>query len=132
MLRMTDHRHCRFSASDGVLELAGPPAALRSLSRLLRQHAEPCEVPITGGSVAQQVTSGPLRVSLRDMTTLHLGGSLAHLDIIWDALDDVAEDAETTEKGRVNRHQHIEYYPGDTYRSPDSMPLIIMADWPAE
>lgn len=105
---MSDHRRCRFSASDGVLELAGPPAALRSLGRLLRQHAEPCEVPITGRSVAQEVTSGPLLVSLRDMTTLHFCGSPAHLNIIWDALDDVADDAETADERHVNRHQHIE------------------------
>lgn len=127
---MSDHRRCRFSASDGVLQLAGPPAALRDLGRLLRQQAEPCEVPITGGYVAQEVTGGPLRVSLRDPATVHVGGSPAHLDIIWDALEDVAEDAETADERHVNRHQHIEYYPGDPYRSPDSVPLIIVADWP--
>lgn len=89
-------------------------------------------MPIAGGSVAQEVGSGPLLVTLRDKTTLHVYGSPAHLDIIWDALDDVADDAETAEHRHVKRHQHIEYYPGDKYRSPDSMPLVIMADWPDE
>ncbi|MEU8817605.1 hypothetical protein [Actinoplanes sp. NPDC048796] len=42
----------------------------------------------------------------------------------------VAADAETAEDRKVNRHQHIEYFPGDEHRSPDSMPLIILADPP--
>ncbi|MEO3927677.1 hypothetical protein ABGB07_27975 [Micromonosporaceae bacterium B7E4] len=129
---MSDHRHCRLSVSDGELELAGPPTALRALGRRLRQHAEPSEVGITGGSVAQEVTSGPLLVSLRGTTTLHLSGGHEYLDIIWDALDGVAEQAETADDRGVNRHQHIEYLPGDKYRSPDSVPLAIVADWPEQ
>ncbi|MFG2066707.1 hypothetical protein ACGFKZ_07610 [Micromonospora tulbaghiae] len=125
-----DHRRCRLSVSDDDLELAGPPAALRALGRLLRQHAEPFEVGITGGVISQEATEGPLLVSLQGGTTLHLSGGREYLDIIWDALDGVAEQAETADDRRINRHQHVEYLPGDGYRSPDSVPLVIVADWP--
>ncbi|WP_206745056.1 Imm32 family immunity protein [Micromonospora sp. CB01531] len=125
-----DHRRCRLSVSDGELELAGPPAALRALGRLLRQHAEPFEVAITGGVVSQEATDGPLLVSLQGGTTLQLSGGRDYLDIIWDVLDGVAEQAETADDRTINRHQHVEYLPGDDYRSPDSVPLVIVADWP--
>ncbi len=126
-----DCRRCRLSVSTGELELAAPPPdALRALSGLLRQHAEPFEVAITGGIVSQEVTTGPLLVSLRGRTTLHFSGGREYLDIIWDALDGVAEQAETADDRMVNRHQHIEYLPEDDYRSPDSVPLVISADWP--
>ncbi|MFY1618761.1 Imm32 family immunity protein [Micromonospora sp. WMMD736] len=127
---MDDHRRCRLSASDAELELAGPPAALRALSRLLRHHVEPFEVAVTDGAVGQEVTAGPLLVSLLGGTTLHFSGGHEYLDIIWDALDGVAEQAETADDRAVRRHQHIEYSPGDEYRSPDSVSLIIAADWP--
>ena len=42
----------------------------------------------------------------------------------------MTEQAETTDDYGVNRHQHIEYFPGDEYRSPDCVPLIIVAAWP--
>ncbi|WP_435869731.1 Imm32 family immunity protein [Actinoplanes xinjiangensis] len=59
------------------------------------------------------------------------GGS-DFLDIIWDALDGVAEQAMTAEDRSINRHQHIEYFPGDEYRSPNSVPLVIVADGPEQ
>jgi hypothetical protein len=125
-----DHRLCRLSVSDGEVELAGPPAALRALGRLLCRSAEVVEVAVAGGAVVQERTVGPLIVGLRDATTLHLCGGDQYLDIVWDALDGVAGQAETAEDRRVNRHQHIEYLPGDTYRSPECVPLVIVADWP--
>ncbi|MEV4135645.1 hypothetical protein AB0J72_26150 [Dactylosporangium sp. NPDC049742] len=128
---MDDQQHCRLSVSGGELELAGPPAALRALSELLRCEVEPVEVPTEGGTVAQEITDGPLLVGLND-TTLRLTGGRTYLDIVWDALDGVAEEVETADHRGVNRHQHIEYYRGDQYRSPDSLPLIILADWPDE
>jgi hypothetical protein len=129
---MSDYRLCRLSVSDGELELAGPPAALRALGRRLRRHADPLEVVISGGSVVQEVTGGPLLVSLRDATTLHVSGAHEYLDILWDALDGVAHLSETADDRGVNRHQHIEHFPGDEHRSPDSIPLVIVADWPDE
>ncbi|MET7402028.1 hypothetical protein ABZS66_51955 [Dactylosporangium sp. NPDC005572] len=127
---MDDHRRCRLSISDGELELAGPPAGLRALGRLLRQHPDPIEVAITGGVVGQEATAGPLLVCQHSGATLHFSGGREYLDIIWDALDGVAEQAETADDRTVNRHQHIEYFPGDRYRSPESVPLVIVADWP--
>jgi hypothetical protein len=85
---------------------------------------------ITGGVVSQEQTVGPLLVSLQDAATLRFSGSREYLDIIWDALDGVAEQAETADHQAIKRHQHIEYFPGDVYRSPGSIPLVIMADWP--
>nr|WP_143728436.1 hypothetical protein [Micromonospora cremea] len=127
---MDDYRRCRLSVSDDELELAGSPAALRALSRLLRHHAEPFEVAVTDGAVSQEATAGPLLVSLQRGTKLHFSGGREYLDIIWDALDGVAEQAETADDRTVHRHQHIEYFPGDDYRSPDSVPLVIVSDWP--
>ncbi|MEV6694928.1 hypothetical protein AB0M35_25970 [Micromonospora sp. NPDC051196] len=127
---MDDYRRCRLTVSDGELELAGPPAALRALGRLLREHAEPFDVAITGGVVSQEATAGPLLVSLQGETALRFSGGREYLDIIGNALDGVAEQAETAEDRTVHQHQHIEYFPGDDYRSPDSAPLIIVADWP--
>lgn len=66
---MDDHRFCRLSVSDGELELAGPPTVLRAVARLLRQHAGPPEVTITGGVVVQEETVGPLLVSLKGEAT---------------------------------------------------------------
>jgi hypothetical protein len=127
---MDDHRRCRLSVSDGELELAGPPGALRALGRLLRRRAEPFEVAITGGTVVQEVSSGPLLVRLQGATALHFSGGREYLGIIWDGLDGVADQAETADDRGVNRHHHIEYFPGDEYRSPNSVPLVIVADWP--
>ena len=127
---MDDHRRCRLSVSDGALELAGPPKALLALGRLLRQHPETFRVAITGGVVSQEASAGPLLVRVQGETTLHLSGCREYLAIIWDALDGVAEQAETADDRTVLRHQHIEYLPGDHYRSPDSVPLVITADWP--
>jgi len=87
---------------------------------------------VIGGTIAQEVTGGPLLVGLQDATTLHLSGGRQYLDIIWDALDGVADQAEAADDRGVNRHQHIEHLPGDEYRSPDSIPLAIVADWPDE
>ena len=127
--RMDDLRRCRFSVSDDELELAGPPTALRALSRRLRQGTE--SIAIADGSLVQEVTSGPLIVGFRDPATLHLSGGREYLDIVWDALDGVAEQAESGDERGVNPHVHIEYFPGDEYRSPRSVPLVIVADWPA-
>lgn len=127
---MDDVRRCRLSIAGEELELAGPPSGLRALSRHLRRHAESPTVTIAGGSVTQEVSAGPLLVSLRGATTLHFSGSRDALHIIWQALDGVADEAMTAEDQRVNRHQHIEHFPGDEYRSPDSIPLVIVADWP--
>lgn len=113
------------------MELAGPPSALRALADLLRRGAGQVEVAIAGGVVVQEVTDGPLLVGSHD-TTLRLSGGRDYLGNFWHALDGVAEQAETAEDRRVPRHQHIEYFPGDEYRSPDSVPLIILADWPDE
>lgn len=88
---------------------------------------------ITGGVVAQEETVGPLLVSLEGEATLHFAGGRQYLDIIWDAVDGVAEQAEqaeTADDRAVHWHQHIEYLPEDEYRSPNSVPLIIVADWP--
>ncbi|MEV6596411.1 hypothetical protein AB0M36_06020 [Actinoplanes sp. NPDC051346] len=127
---MSDHQRCRLSVSGDELELSGPPGALRALGGLLRRHVERVEVTITGGTVAQEVTAGPLLIGLRDRTMLRVSGGREYLDILWDALDGVAEQAETADSRGVNRHQHIEYFPGDDFRSPDSVPLVIVADWP--
>ncbi|MFF0723058.1 hypothetical protein [Micromonospora sp. NPDC003816] len=120
-----------YSVSDGEVELAGPPAALRALARLLRAPAEPVEATITGGVVVQTETIGPLLVSLDD-APLHFSGGRECLDIVWDALDGVAEQAETADDRAVHRHQHIEYLPGDDYPAPECIPLVIVADWPEE
>jgi hypothetical protein len=95
---MSDHQLCRLSVSDGELELAGPPAALRALGRQLRQYgAQPLDVAISGGSVVQEVTCGPLLVSLPDAITLHVSGGHEYLDILWEALDGVAHLSETAD-----------------------------------
>ena len=47
------------------------------------------------------------------------------------ALGGVAEQTMTAEDWTINRHQHIEYFPGDEYRSPNSVALVI-ADWPEQ
>lgn len=49
--------------------------------------------------MAQEVTTGPLLVSLRGGATLHFSGGRELLAIVWDALDGVAEQAETAEDG---------------------------------
>lgn len=85
---------------------------------------------VTDGAVSQEATAGPLLVSLQGGTTVHFSGGREYLDIIWDALDGVAEQAETADDRTVHRHQHIEYLPGDDFRSPDSVPLVIVSDWP--
>ncbi|MGY0004669.1 Imm32 family immunity protein [Micromonospora sp. I033] len=128
---MNDHRLCRLSTSGGELELAGPPAALRALALLLRKPQERVEAQVSGGVVVQERTEGPLTVSLRGDDTLHLAGGHRYLGIAWDAFDGVAEQAESAEDRGVRRHQHIEYLaPDDEYRSPRSVPLIIVSDWP--
>lgn len=128
---MNLYRLCRLSTSDGELELAGPPAALRALALLLRGAQGKVEAQVSGGAVVQEPTEGPLTVSLRGEDMLHLAGGRRYLDIVWDALDGVAEQAEAAEDRGVSRHQHIEYLPpDDEYRSPVSVPLIIVSDRP--
>src|SRR4051812_24816049 len=113
---MRNYPRCRLSINGSELELAGTPSALRALGQRLRRHADFSEVAITGGSVAQEVTTGPLLVSLQGVAALHFSGGLEFLAIVWDALDGVAEQAETAEDRSINRHQHIEYFPGDEHR----------------
>lgn len=128
---MDRYRLCRLSTSGGELELAGPPDALRALALLLSEARGRVEVQVSGGVVVQERTEGPLTVSLRGADTLHLAGGHQYLDIVWDALDGVAEQAEGAGDRGVNRHQHIEYLPpDDEFRSPASVPLIIVSDWP--
>ena len=129
---MGDHRRCRLSVDGGELELAGPPTALRALGQLLRQGVTTVEVVVAGGAVAQEVTAGPLLVALAAPTTVRFSGGPEYLDLVWDALDGVADQAEMVDEPGVKCHQHLEYLPGDDYRSPDSMPLVIVADWPDE
>jgi len=85
---------------------------------------------VTGGTIEQQVTTGPLLVTLQETNRLRFSGARDRLDIVWDALDGVADQAETAEDRHVNRHQHIEHFPGDERCSPASVALIIVADWP--
>ncbi|MFI7079590.1 hypothetical protein ACIBO1_20030 [Micromonospora sp. NPDC049903] len=117
--------------ADGEGELS--PAHFSGLAvlsyGLLRAPAEPVEATITGGVVVQTETVGPLLVSL-DGAALHFSVGRECLDIVWAALDGVAEQAETADDRAVNRHQHIEYLPGDGYRAPEYIPLVIVADWP--
>jgi hypothetical protein len=113
---MDDHQRCRLSTGGGETELAGPPAALRALGELLRSSSTIVDVAIIGGSVVQEITSGRLLVGMRGGPTLHFSGGRDVLDIIWDALDGVADQAEDTGERGVNRHQHIEHYPGDEYQ----------------
>jgi hypothetical protein len=114
--------------------LEGPPGALRRLSSRLR--ASPmAEVALgdDGLILRQFVTSGGLRVAV-DGVVLVLSGRPAALDLVWSALDDLADEAEAADPQGVQRHVHIEYLgPGDDeYRSPDSVPLVISSDWPAD
>jgi hypothetical protein len=127
---MNDQQHCRLSIDDEETELAGPPTALRALADLIRAGGEPVSVPVIGGFVARSTTRGPLLVSLRPGPTLHFSGGREFLALVVEALQGVADEADSADDRAVNRHQHIEYYPGDEYRSPDSIPLVIVADWP--
>jgi hypothetical protein len=127
---MSDHTGCRLVVRGEKVELAGPPAALRVLAELLRRHEGPFEVAITDGTVAQEVTEGLLLVRLQSGTRLRFCGSTENVSSIWDALDGVADQAETAVDRGVNRHAHIETLPDDEYRSPDSVPFVITADWP--
>ncbi|MGW9196605.1 Imm32 family immunity protein [Micromonospora chersina] len=108
-----------------VRRLASAPSASCYATML-----SPLRSQITGGVVSQEATAGALLVSLLGGTKLHFSGAREYLDIIWDALDGVTEQAETADDRTINRHQHIEYLQGDDYRSPDSVPLVIVADWP--
>lgn len=116
--------------SGGELELAGPPDALRALARLLRDAPKVCRLKIRNGLVVQVKGESVLMVQRQDGPVLRLSGDDAHLDIVWSALEGVAEAADIATGRHVNRHQHIEHFPGDVYRSPDSQPLIVTADWP--
>lgn len=82
--------------------------------------------------MTQEVTGGPLFVGLQGETTLCLSGGREYLAIFWDALDGVADQAETADDRVINRHQHIEYVDGDEFQSPRSIPMVIVADWPEE
>jgi hypothetical protein len=130
----TDLNGLRFEWDGQEVLLAGPPGALRRLSSRLR--ASPvAEVALSddGMILRQFVTSGGLRVAV-DGVALVLTGGPAALDLVWSALDGLADEAETADPQGVQRHVHIEYLgPGDEkYRSPDSMPLVISSDWPAD
>lgn len=127
---MDDHLRCRLETSGGEIELAGPPAALRALARLLRDAPKVCRLKIRNGLVVQVKGEGALLVQQQDGPILRLSGDDARLEIVWSALEGVAEAADIATDRTVSRHAHIEYFPGDDYRSPDSEPLIVIADWP--
>lgn len=125
-----DHLRCRLNISGGELELAGSPDELRALARLLRDAPDVCRLTIRNGLVLQVKSEGVLTVRQQEGPVLRLSGDDTHLDIVWSALEGVAEAADIATDHQVKRHQHIEHFPGDVYRSPHSQPLIVTADWP--
>ncbi|WP_430782354.1 Imm32 family immunity protein [Actinoplanes sp. G11-F43] len=122
-----DAHLCRLSIWDTERQIAGPPHALRALATHLRTGTAP--IAITGGTIDQQITDGPLLIRAHGTDHLRVSGHPDHLRLLWDALTGTADDADTTPPAGVNRHTHIEYY-GDPWTSPDTEPLAVVADWP--
>ena len=91
---MGEHLRCRLETSGGELELAGPPDALRALARLLRDAPKVRRLKIRNGLVVQVKGESVLMVQLQDGPILRLSGDDAHLEIVWSALEGVAEAAE--------------------------------------
>ena len=126
----------RFEWDGAEALLDGSPVALRRLAQLLRAaQGSDIEVKLGRGSalLCQITTGGPLRISVHDHT-MEVSGSPDRLDILWTALEGVADESDAVRRAPVRRHVHIEYLgAGDeVYRAADSVPLVIGADWPAD
>lgn len=133
MTAIDEVRELRFEWDGVEAMLDGPPNGLRESARMLRASAQQVyDVPIADGAAVRQVPSaGPLRVSVPNCTSLVVEGRREALSIFWASLELVAGEADSFGDAPVRRHHHIEYLgPGDeTYRAPDSTPLVVGADW---
>jgi hypothetical protein len=128
---------CRLRIDDGPVPLAmldGEPPELRRLAEVLRSAIDEVAVQVMSGEIVQRRTDSPLLRVSTSGRRLTIEGDANALGIVHYTLDLVAHQADSAQpRSGVREHAHVEYLgEGDQWRSPDSFPLVISADWPAE
>ena len=124
---------CRLTYGESETLLDGSPADLRRLESDLASAPDEFTIPMVNGSMTQRRTDNSLlKVSVIGRELI-IEGNLNALGMIYDSLIGVAGEAESAVDRAVGRHAHIEYLgEDDQWRSPDTFPLVIGADWPTE
>jgi hypothetical protein len=121
--------------SSGDLALEGPPDALRSLARRLRQA--PSSIPLgrpasgnpspyDGFLETIEVQRAETKVTIRKREgALLVCGNGACLEVLAANVEALSED-ET-----VGEHLHLDYHPGHFFLDPTSSPLVVeLTRWP--
>jgi hypothetical protein len=126
-------RGCRLTVEGGLAMLDGSPTELRRLAEALEAAPDEFTFPMATGSLTQLRTDDALlRVGVVD-DSLTVEGNEHALGILYNSLTSLADIAESAEDRTIRRHVHIEYLgESDQWRSPDSYPLVVGADWPSE
>jgi len=124
---------CRLTYGESETLLDGSPADLRRLESDLASAPDEFTIPMVNGSMTQRRTDNSLlKVSVIGRELI-IEGNWNALGMIYDSLTGVASEAESAVDRTVGRHAHIEYLgEDDQWRSPDTFPLVIGADWPTE
>jgi hypothetical protein len=122
---------CRLRIDAGLAMLDGTPAQLRQLANALDAGPNVLTISMAMGSLTQVRTDDALLKVTVDDGTLTVEGDMGALGIFYNSLTTVSDDAESAEDRTIRRHAHVEYLgEGDQWRSPDSFPLVVGADWP--
>jgi hypothetical protein len=111
--------------------LDGSTTDLRHLVSLLEVGSQEITVSLTTGAVTRKRTASPLLRVSAEADRLTVEGDDGALGRFYTAVMGVADDAESAEDRAIRRHAHIEYLgDDDRWRSADSFPLVVGADWP--
>jgi hypothetical protein len=137
MADRTATTRCLLSVDEFDAMLTGYPTDLRQLASDLEADEAAVTVVVDENptaAVTRRITEDDrLRISLEPGPVLVVEGTRTALKILTGALRGVADAASQADGQGVARHVHIEYLgEGDTFRAPDSFPLVVSEHPPGD
>jgi hypothetical protein len=130
------HMDVTIRSSPDDIDVEGDEFGLRFLAEALRETREvrhiqlprPAGSPSPYDAFATALTIDPLggdvRVSVAD-DRIVISGSPDKLEVVAESLDTLAECEATSAPRSECDHIHIEYFSGNSYVHPESVPLVL-------